>query len=188
MQPQRRERRSGGGGEHELHRVVHEVENRERRGGTRRCIRRTSPARSSVQVACDVRGTGIEDSAGERVERVAVDVVDDAEIPARRPDAQHLGAHAQRDIGVGSDGGEGIVARCVCGRTGRHRTVLQQLDGDPARRSRDRRGVAQALACHRRDEIERDLAAHGNGRRNEARSGAAAITPREPRQQRNDHQ
>ena len=55
-----------------------------------------------MQIARDVRSARVEHGAGERVQRVAVDVVDDAEIPARRSDAQHLGAHAQRNVGVGA--------------------------------------------------------------------------------------
>ena len=136
--------------EHELHGVVDGVEDRERRGGARRRVRRSRPARCSMQVARDVRGARVEHGAGERVERVAVDVVDDAEIPARRPDPQHLGAHAQRDVGVGGDVAERIVAGRVRRRAGGHGAVLQQLDGDAARRSRGRRRVVEPCARHRR--------------------------------------
>ena len=55
-----------------------------------------------MQIPCDVRGARVEHGTRERIERGTVDVVDDAEIPTRYTDMQHLGSHAQRNVGVGA--------------------------------------------------------------------------------------
>ena len=99
-----------------------------------------------MQVARDVRRARVEHGARERVQRFAVDVVDDAEVPARRSDAQHLRTHANRDVGVRRDVAERIVARRIRRRARRDGAVLQQLDGDAARGRATVCGVDRARA------------------------------------------
>ena len=117
----------GDGAQHELLRAKHRVEDRERRGCTLARIAVRAEAARSTQVARAVGRTAARRVTVERVERIGVRVVGDAEIPGRRGAAlDHLRTRADEQIAVRRHG-DRVVAVDVGRGRGEHRAVAASI-------------------------------------------------------------
>ncbi len=127
--------------QHELFGLIDRIEDRKRRCSPLAVhIARAVPTRRSVQVASCVGRAGAERFTIERIERIAVRVVQHAEIPIRRGTrSSHLSLRAHTHVSILRNG-QAVVAGRIRARRSEDRAGarIDNLDGDSTSRRLDR--------------------------------------------------